>query len=282
MAALEAAFTLFSSYPSFLSSNYAYPFRQQASSSINLQVSTFTPTLSVKFPLLSSNKHSRKSRFQVLTAVEEEIEVEKVEENVQLFQKRKLFVYNLPWSLSVADIKNLFSECGTVIDIEIIKKNGKSKGYAFVTMSSPEEAQAVVEKFDSQELSGRLITVEFAKRLKKPSPPPPDSAPPGKERYKLYVSNLAWKVRANDLREFFAANYKPVSTRVVFNKNPSGNSAGYGFVSFATREEAETAISDLNGKELLGRPIALKFSEKSIDESASKEIITPEEQPEES
>lgn len=100
----------------------------------------------------------------------------------------------------------------------------------------------------SQEVSGRVITVEFAKRLKKPSPPPPDSAPSGKTRYKLYVSNLAWEVRANHLREFFAASFKPVSTRVVFNKNPSGNSAGYGFVSFATREEAETAISDLNGK----------------------------------
>ena len=98
-----------------------------------------------------------------------------------------------------------------------------------------------------QELSGRVLTVEYAKRLKRPSPPPPDSPPPGKTRYKLYVSNLAWKVRANDLREFFAANFKPLSARVVFN-NPSGNSAGYGFVSFATREEAESVISELNGK----------------------------------
>lgn len=98
-----------------------------------------------------------------------------------------------------------------------------------------------------QELSGRVITVEFAKRLKRPSPPPPETPPPGETRYKLYASNLAWKVRANDLRELFAANFKPVSARVVFN-NPSGNSAGYGFVSFATREEAETAISELNGK----------------------------------
>lgn len=108
-----------------------------------------------------------------------------------------------------------------------------------------------------QELSGRVITVEFAKRLKRPSPPPPESPPPGETRYKLYVSNLAWKVRANNLREFFAANFKPVSARVVFN-NPSGNSSGYGFVSFATREEAETAISELNGKvSWFASPVAL-------------------------
>lgn len=93
---------------------------------------------------------------------------------------------------------------------------------------------------------GRIIKVEFAKRFKKPSPPPP-GPPPGETRHKLYVSNLAWKVRSNDLREFFAANFSPISARVVFD-TPSGRSGGYGFVSFATREEAEAAISDLNGK----------------------------------
>ncbi|KAL8112678.1 hypothetical protein AgCh_020118 [Apium graveolens] len=282
MAALEGTFTLFSSSPSFPSTRYAYPLHQKTSSCKNFQLSTYTPAHSLKSPVLSSVKKSRKSSFELFTAVQEEIEVEEKAEDVQLYQKRKLFVYNLPWSLNVADIKNLFGECGTVIDIEIIKKNGKSRGFAFVTMSSAKEAQAVIEKFDSQELSGRVITVEFAKRLKKPSPPPPDSAPSGKARYKLYVSNLAWEVRANNLREFFAPNFKPISTRVIFNKNPSGNSAGYGFVSFATREEAETAISDLNGKELLGRPITLKFSEKPVNESADKEKISFEEQPGES
>lgn len=53
----------------------------------------------------------------------------------------------------------MFVECSVELDLmyicmcmcaKIIKKNGKSRGFAFVTMSSPEEAQAVVEKFDSQ------------------------------------------------------------------------------------------------------------------------------------
>lgn len=73
------------------------------------------------------------------------------------------------------------------------------------------------------------------------------SPPPGETRHKLYVSNLAWKVRSNNLRELFSSNFSPVSARVVFD-NPSGRSAGYGFVSFATKEEAESAISELDGK----------------------------------
>ena len=102
-----------------------------------------------------------------------------------------------------------------------------------------------------QELSGRIVRIEFAKRFKKPSPPPPPTAPaPGETRHKLYVSNLAWKVRSTHLREFFAANFKPVSARVVFD-SPSGKSSGYGFVSFATKEEAEAAISDLDGKVII-------------------------------
>lgn len=95
---------------------------------------------------------------------------------------------------------------------------------------------------------GRIIRVQFSKRFKKPAPaPPPIAPPPGDTRHKLYVSNLAWKVRSNNLRELFSANFNPVSARVVFD-NPSGRSAGYGFVSFATREEAESAISELDGK----------------------------------
>lgn len=97
-----------------------------------------------------------------------------------------------------------------------------------------------------QELSGRTIKVEFAKQFKKPSPRP--STPQVQEtRYKLYVSNLAWKARSSHLRDFVSLNFKtPVSARVVFD-GPSGKSGGYGFVSFATKEEAEEAISALNG-----------------------------------
>lgn len=83
-------------------------------------------------------------------AAESEAEAEADEETQEQNIKKKLYVVNLPWSLSVQDIKNLFGKCGTAKDVEIIKqKDGRSRGYAFVTMSSGEEAQAVVEKFDS-------------------------------------------------------------------------------------------------------------------------------------
>lgn len=94
----------------------------------------------------------------------------------------------------------------------------------------------------------RVITVEYAKRFKRPSPPATAGPPGGETHHKLYVSNLAWKARSTNLRELFTTtNFNPVSTRVVFESS-SGKSAGYSFVSFATKEEAENAISALNGK----------------------------------
>lgn len=96
---------------------------------------------------------------------------------------------------------------------------------------------------------GRIIRVQFAKRFKKPVRPAPVIVPPpGETRHRVYVSNLAWKVRSNNLRELFSSNFNPVSARVIFDSHPSGRSAGYGFVSFATKEEAESAINELDGK----------------------------------
>lgn len=94
---------------------------------------------------------------------------------------------------------------------------------------------------------GRIIKVEYAKKFKKPSIRLPSSLRANETHHKLFVSNLAWKVRASNLKQFFV-DFNPVSTRVVFS--PSGSSAGYGFVSFASKEEAESALSALNEKVL--------------------------------
>ncbi|KAJ6426974.1 hypothetical protein OIU84_022552 [Salix udensis] len=242
--------------------------------SINLHISNPTPLISHNSPQSSLTQNHPKSKnlcFQLCSTVQEEtVETTPEEEEIQEANlKRKLFVVNLPWSFSVVDIKDLFGQCGTVSDVEIIKqKNGRSRGFAFVTMTTGEEAQASIDKFDSLEVSGRIIRVEFAKRLRRPSPRLPGTpadTPAGETRHKLYISNLAWKVRGSHLREFFSTDFNPVSSRVVFD-GPAGRSSGYGFVSFATREEAVAAISAFSGKELMGRPIRLKFSEDKADE----------------
>ncbi|CAN1306325.1 RNA-binding protein CP33, chloroplastic [Linum perenne] len=244
-------------------------------------------TSSPVYPLTASTDRKRFCVAQETEVLEKETEQSQEAEN----HKRKLFVLNLSWALSVAEVKELFGQCGTVTDVEFIKRdNGKSKGYAFVTMASGAEAQAAMDKFHSkdlselcgnrtvddlsltyetvkgmsfynlmvvmQEVSGRVVTVEFANGFRRKRETPSSEA-----SHKLYVSNLAWKARGSHLKEFFSAGFKPVTSRVVFENSPGGRSAGYGFVSFETKEEAEAAIAALDGKELMGRPVRLKFSD---------------------
>lgn len=69
---------------------------------------------------------------------------------------------------------------------------------------------------------------------------------------KLYVGNLDYGVTADQLRELFAQAGSVVDA-VVINDKYSGKSKGFGFIEFASAEEAKKAIEMFNGKELQAR-----------------------------
>ncbi len=78
---------------------------------------------------------------------------------------QKLYVGNLPYSTTDASLSDLFSQAGTVTSASVItdKMSGRSKGFGFVEMSTPEEAQAAISKFHGQEFEGRALTVSEAR-----------------------------------------------------------------------------------------------------------------------
>lgn len=77
----------------------------------------------------------------------------------------KLFVGGLSWGTTDEALKAAFEAFGTVVSAEVIKDKmtGRSKGFGFVVMGSPEEAQAAVEKLNGQMLDGRQVTVNVAR-----------------------------------------------------------------------------------------------------------------------
>lgn len=77
----------------------------------------------------------------------------------------KLFVGGLAWATSDDTLRQAFSQVGTVVSATVIKDkfSGRSKGYGFVEMSTPEEAQKAVEQLSGAELDGRAITVSEAR-----------------------------------------------------------------------------------------------------------------------
>mgnify|MGYP002403445159 CR=1 FL=1 len=95
----------------------------------------------------------------------------------------KLYVGNLPFATTAQELEALFAQAGTVSVVEIIfdKFTGRSRGFAFVTMSSPAEAQAAVEKFNNHELGGRKMGVNIA-RPREERPPRADGNDGGERR----------------------------------------------------------------------------------------------------
>jgi RNA recognition motif-containing protein len=74
----------------------------------------------------------------------------------------------------------------------------------------------------------------------------------------IYVGNLSSEVTEEDLRQAFEGFGQVVSVNIIKDRY-SGESRGFGFVEMSAKAEAQSAINDLNGKELKGR--ALKVSE---------------------
>ncbi len=78
---------------------------------------------------------------------------------------RKLYVGNLPYSVGEADLQQLFAEAGTVETVNVMRDmaTGRARGFAFVEMSTDEEAQAAISKFNDYSMGGRNLTVNEAR-----------------------------------------------------------------------------------------------------------------------
>jgi RNA recognition motif-containing protein len=77
----------------------------------------------------------------------------------------KLYVGNLAYSVSSADLEELFSRAGEVQSATVItdKVSGQSKGFGFVEMASAGDAATAIQRFNDTELKGRKIKVNEAK-----------------------------------------------------------------------------------------------------------------------
>ena len=70
----------------------------------------------------------------------------------------------------------------------------------------------------------------------------------------IYVGNISYQASDDDLLEVFEAIGSVDSASIIFDRY-SGRSKGFGFVEMPNDEEATRAIEELDGKELLGRPL---------------------------
>lgn len=85
----------------------------------------------------------------------------------------KLFIGNLPFAATENDLQDHFTQAGAVLTVAIMqdRATGRSRGFGFVEMASPEEANKAIEMFHQKDFQGRALTVNIAR--------PREERPPG-------------------------------------------------------------------------------------------------------
>ncbi|KAJ1281598.1 hypothetical protein BS78_04G317900, partial [Paspalum vaginatum] len=167
----------------------------------------------------------------------------------------KLYFGNLPYNCDSAQLAGIVQEYASPEMVEVLydRTTGRSRGFAFVTMTTVQDCELVIKNLDGTLYGGRTMKVNFADRPKPKLPLYPET------EHKLFVGNLSWTVTSEMLTEAFQRCGNVVGARVLYD-GETGRSRGYGFVCYSSKEEMDDALSSLNGMEMEGREIRVNLA----------------------
>lgn len=181
---------------------------------------------------------------------------------VQPLEDAKLFVGNLNFDVDSTKLAMLFEQAGTVEIAEVIynRETDRSRGFGFVTMSTVEEAESAIEKFNRYDYDGRLLVVNKASPKGSRSERTERAPRTFESGFRIYVAGFPWEVDDSRLEQVFSEHGKVVSARVVYDRD-TGRSRGFGFVTMSDETERNGAIAALDGQILEGRTLRVSVAE---------------------
>lgn len=146
-----------------------------------------------------------------------------------------VFVGNLPWATSQEELTLYMQGAGNVVSTEVMTHadSGRSKGWALVHFSTPDEAQFAINHFHDKEFQDRNLNVRLDR-----------SNVEQLGGVTIFVGNLPWSCKDEQLAQLFAA-FNPLDVHVKTFQ--SGKSRGFGIVRLPDDGSAQEAISKLNG-----------------------------------
>ncbi|KAK8958299.1 Polyadenylate-binding protein 2 [Platanthera guangdongensis] len=171
-----------------------------------------------------------------------------------------LYIKNLEKDFTDDSLKQKFSEYGKVNSAVIMKnENGNSRGFGFVSFESPEDAKKAMEAMNGSILGSKTIYVGPARtkahREEQIKMHFGNSNPPGLKKTQggttVFVRNIDDSVTDEALQEHFASCGKILWLKA--SRFSNGQNKGYGFVCFASLEEANRAVAIVNGSKLNGK-----------------------------
>lgn len=201
-----------------------------------------------------------------------------------------VYVWNLSYDTSWQDLKDHMRKAGNVDQATILNDNqGNSIGCAIVVYQRPQEAARAIRELQNSELNGRSMYLREDRNQGSAGGGGGGARHPGVERgaqghhggrgggrgaggggskpsggqggCQLFINNLSYDTSWQDLKDHFRQCGDVERAEVM--TNAEGRSKGFGTVRFIKEKDAETAIQRLNGEELQGRTLEVRYDNKA-------------------
>ncbi|KAI6651628.1 Nucleolysin TIA-1 isoform p40 [Oopsacas minuta] len=169
-------------------------------------------------------------------------------------QHSVLYVGNLPFSINEAIIMDLFRRYGAIRKCKLLQDaNGRGDPYCFIDFNQRCDAQKAIIAMNNRVMEEKTIRVNWA-----------TSATGGKkvdtsQHFHIFVGDLSQDLMEEDIRTAFR-KFGNISNIKVVCDPATGNSRGFGFISFYEKDDAENAIKHMHGRSLGDKAIRTNWA----------------------
>jgi len=195
----------------------------------------------------------------------------------ELGEKAKMFtnvyVKNLPEDVLDDKLHDMFSAYGKITSHKVaVGEDGKSKGFGFVAFEEAAQAEEAVNMMNNYEMNGKNLYVGRAQKkgerqaeLKKKFDQMKMDRINRTHGVNLYIKNLDDSIDDERLRKEFS-DYGTITSAKVMMED--GRSRGFGFVCFNLPDEATKAVTEMNGRILVSKPLYVALAQRREDRKA--------------
>jgi len=193
--------------------------------------------------------------------------INKIEEQMKKYTN--IYIKNIDESVDEKTLEKDFGKYGKITSCIIQKdENGKSRGFGFINYENSDEAHLAVESMHEKEYHGKQLYVSRAQKksereeeLRKQYERLREEKLNKYQGVNLYIKNLDDSIDDEKLRQEFSP-YGTITSAKVMRDEKTNVSKGFGFVCFSSPDEATKAVSEMNGRMLLSKPIYVALAQR--------------------
>jgi len=180
-----------------------------------------------------------------------------------------VYIKHIAEDISDDKLEEIFTEFGKVVSARVMcDPEGKSKLFGFVAFEEPEAAEVAVQAMHGKECSGKNLYVQPAQKkaqrqmeLKEKFERIKMERIKSYEGVNLYVKNLDDVIDDERLRKEFTP-FGNITSAKVMREDKTNNSKGFGFVCFSSPEEATKAVTEMNGRIIVSKPLYVALAQR--------------------